>query len=74
LLHHVKVPSAGLNSKAWATMRTHLAWERWVSPSYFGKSTGTDSEHAKFPQPNWAIELAELQKLFVPAKAEAVAQ
>jgi hypothetical protein len=55
-------------------MRTHLAWERWVSPSYFGKSTGTDSEHAKFPQPNWAIELAELQKLFVPAKAEAVAQ
>jgi len=55
-------------------MNTPTTLQLWVSRSYFGKSTGTDSEHAKFPQPNWPVELAELQKLFVPAKAEAVAQ
>jgi hypothetical protein len=64
----------GLGFEVWATMNTPTALQLWVSRSYFGKSTGTDSEHAKFPQPNWAVELAELQKLFAPAKAEAATQ
>jgi len=41
-----------------------------------GNHAGAKHMSGRFMQtfPNWAIELAELQKLFVPAKAEAVAQ
>ena len=56
----------------WAPTRSSVrkAWSRATCRRYFGKSTASDSEHAKFPKGHWDLEYAALAKLSEPTKKE----
>lgn len=73
----VSIPGIGwifvglsLGFEAWAFMRTPTDLQIWVSRSYFGKSTGTDTAHAPFPKGQWKVEYDAFLKALAPPKKE----